>query len=330
MAPNNSLAPKQNEKVGKLKFSEYLEKPEVKALIMKSVGNNPTRFTASILSAISNNPTLTECSNGSILSAALIGESLNLSPSPQLGQFYLVPYNDKKQGYIAQFQIGYKGYVQLAIRSGYYKNLNVLPIKEGELLYFNPITEEIKLCLIEDEAVREKAKTIGYFAMLEYLNGFQKTIYWTFDKMLIHADRFSKAFSKDGETVKTPYGEKKRVSYADFLAKKYEDRDAYLYSSFWYKDFDAMAMKTMLRQLISKWGIMSIEMQSAFEADDGATPSEGVFNGFGSGDVRDEASAPAPETKKEEKVEQPPVFGGSFAEAFTEADFFEGTTDGEQ
>lgn len=324
MAPNNSLAPKQNDKVGKLKFSEYLEKPEVKALIMKSVGNKPTRFTASVLSAISANPTLTDCSNASILSAALIGESYNLSPSPQLGQFFIVPYNDKKQGYIAQFQIGYKGYIQLAIRSGYYKNLNVLPIKEGELLYFNPITEEIQLCLIKDEAVREKAKTIGYFAMLEYLNGFKKTIYWSFDKMLIHADRYSKAFSKDGEIVKTQYGEKKRVSYADYLAKKYEERDAYLYSSFWYKDFDAMAMKTMLRQLISKWGIMSIEMQSAFEADDRGVPTDSAFSGFGGAGDREDAPDLPPETKTEEKAADPqPNADGQF-------DFFEGTDGGEQ
>ena len=85
--------------------------------------------------------------------------------------------------------------------------------------------------------------------------------------MLAHADKYSQAFSKDGCTVKTRYGEKKKVSYADYLAGNYDPKDAWMYSSFWYKDFDGMAYKTMLRQLISKWGIMSIDMASAIDAD---------------------------------------------------------------
>lgn len=196
------------------------------------------RFVAAITSAVAINPLLQECDPSTILSGALLGESLGLSPSPQLGQYYLVPFNNTKKGCKdAQFQLGYKGYVQLALRSGYYRSLNVFSIKSGELKKWDPITEELSIELIEDDEIREKTPSIGYVATFEYLNGFRKTIYWSRQKMEAHALRYSKGYSaKKGYT-------------------------------FWEKDFDAMAYKTMLRQLISKWGIMSIEMQTAFEQD---------------------------------------------------------------
>ena len=195
------------------------------------------RFTASIVSAVSTNPDLQECDAGTIVSAALLGESLNLSPSPQLGQYYLVPFNSKNGMKKAQFQLGYKGYIQLAIRSGYYKKLNVMAIKEGELIKFDPLEETIEVMLIEDEAVRETAETTGYYAMFEYHNGFRKALYWTKAKMQAHAVKYSKGYAA-------------RKGY-----------------TFWEKDFDGMAYKTMLRQLISKWGIMSIEMQDVIAKD---------------------------------------------------------------
>ena len=265
MAVKNSLTRQaQNRKVG---FAAYLTGDAVKAQINKVVGGkNGTRFMTSIISAVNTNPALQECDNASIVSAALLGETLNLSPSPQLGQFYMVPYNDKNKGKVAQFQLGYKGYVQLALRSGQYKKLNVLSIKEGELIKYDPLNEEIEVRLIEDEEEREKTPTIGYYAMFEYLNGFRKTMYWSKEKMLAHADRFSQAFSKDGGPF--GYGGKyHRVSFADYEAGNYPQNDAWMYSSFWYKDFDGMAYKTMLRQLISKWGIMSIEMATALDSD---------------------------------------------------------------
>lgn len=213
------------------------------------------RFTASIVSAVSTDPALQECDAGTIVTAALLGESLNLSPSPQLGQYYLVPYNQKtgfkdKDGKDiyekrAQFQLGYKGYIQLAIRSGQYKKLNVLAIKEGELIRFDPLNEEIEVQLIEDEDAREKAETVGYYAMFEYSNGFRKALYWSKSKMERHALQYSQGY-------------KARKGY-----------------TFWEKDFDAMAYKTMLRQLISKWGIMSIEMQDAFTKDQGILSEDG-------------------------------------------------------
>lgn len=264
MAVNNSLQKSQK----RLGIGSYLTGDAVKQRINQVIGGKDgQRFISAVVSAVQTNPALQECTNQSILSAALLGESLKLSPSPQLGQYYMVPFNDKERGKVAQFQLGYKGYIQLAIRSGQYKKLNVLAIKAGELVKFDPLNEEIEVKLIEDEEQREAAETIGYYAMFEYTNGFRKAIYWSKKKMLAHADKYSQAFSANGGTVKTRYGEKTKVSYSDYVAGNFDPKDAWMYSSFWYKDFDGMAYKTMLRQLISKWGIMSIDMQSAIDAD---------------------------------------------------------------
>lgn len=257
-----------------ISLTSFLNKESVKAQLSQAVGKNSMRFVSSVISAVTVNQELRECTNQSILSAALLGESLNLSPSPQLGQYYMVPYENKKEGVkVAQFQMGYKGYIQLAIRSGQYRKLNVLAVKEGELVRFDPLSEEIEVRLIEDEEARERAKTVGYYAMFEYMNGFKKAIYWSKAKMLSHADRYSKAFYKDGNTFKykdkktNKWMEKKRVPFADYEAGNFPEEDEWIYSSFWYKDFDGMAYKTMLRQLISKWGVMSVEMQKAYEGD---------------------------------------------------------------
>lgn len=236
MAVQNSLQRSRgNQRLG---ISAYLTADAVKNQINQVVGGKDgQRFISAIVSAVNTNPALQECTNQSILSGALLGESLKLSPSPQLGQYYLVPFNDKNKGKVAQFQLGYKGYIQLAIRSGQYKKLNVLAIKEGELIRFDPLNEEIEVRLIEDEEEREQANTIGYYAMFEYTNGFRKAIYWSKRKMGAHALKYSKGYqAKKGYT-------------------------------FWEKDFDGMAYKTMLRQLISKWGIMSIDMASAIDSD---------------------------------------------------------------
>ena len=252
MAVGNSLA-----KTQKAGMAAYLTQDAVKKQINSVVGGkNGTRFISSIVSAVQTTPKLQECSNQSILSAALLGEALNLSPSPQLGQFYMVPFNNKgvKE---AQFQLGYKGYVQLAVRSGYYKRLNVLAIKEGELVHYDPLNEEIEVNLIEDDMVREETPTAGYYAMFEYENGFGKTMYWSRRKMLAHAEKYSQAFKMNG-------GGK---SLELLESGKIPEKEMWKYSSFWFKDFDGMALKTMLRQIISKWGIMSIDLQTALDKD---------------------------------------------------------------
>lgn len=255
MAVQNSLA-NRNQKMG---LTAYLTQDAVKRQINSVVGGkNGTRFISSIVSAVQTTPALQECTNPSILSAALLGEALNLSPSPQLGQFYMVPFDNKKKGYKeAQFQLGYKGYVQLAIRSGYYKRLNVLAIKEGELIRYDLLDEEIEVSLIEDDIVREETPTAGYYAMFEYENGFKKTMYWTKRKMLAHAEKYSYAFAKNGGGKSLELLEQGKIP----------EKEMWKYSSFWFKDFDGMALKTMLRQLISKWGIMSIDLQTAIDKD---------------------------------------------------------------
>lgn len=242
---NNSLV-----KSKKTNLTAYLTSDAVKSQINKVIGgNNGDRFVSSIISAVQANASLKECTSPSIVSAALLGYSLKLSPSPQLGQYYLVPFYNRKKGLSeAQFNLGYKGYIQLALRSGQYKKLNVLAIKEGELINYNPLDEEIEVKLIDDEEERENAKTIGYYAMFEYLNGFKKTMYWSKAKMESHALKYSQGYkAKKGYT-------------------------------FWEKDFDSMAYKTMLRQLISKWGIMSIDMQSALDSDMGVIKEDGTVD----------------------------------------------------
>lgn len=250
----------------KPKFSVAITTPGYQKLINNTLGdpNRAKRFIATITSAVATNPALQECDAGTILAGALLGESLNLSPSPQLGQFYLVPFKSKakyKNGKMVEpettkavFVLGYKGYIQLAIRSGQYKKLNVMEIKQGELIRFDPLTEEIQCTIIEDYEEREKTPTEGYYAMFEYVNGFRKAIYWSRKKMIDHADRFSKAFSKD--------------SFEKLQNGEIPDNDLWKYSSFWYEKFDDMAKKTMIRQLISRWGIMSTEMQTAIEKDE--------------------------------------------------------------
>lgn len=253
-------------------FSAQISTPSYQKLINNAIKdpNRARRFVSAIVSAVAVNPALQECTPQTILSGALLGESLNLSPSPQLGQYYLVPFKDKKNDCTnAQFVLGYKGLIQLALRSGQYKRLNVVSVKEGELRGWNPMTEDFSIFPIEDENEREKSRTVGYLASFEYLNGFTKTIYWSKEKMVAHADRFSAAFSKEATNGRYP-----KVSFADYEAHNYPAKDEWLYSSFWYKDFDGMAHKTMLRQLISKWGVMSIDLQTAFEADSAAESEE--------------------------------------------------------
>ena len=237
-------------------IASYLGGEAVKKNIADVIGaKNTTRFISSVVSAVQANPQLAKCSNASILSAALQGEALQLPPSPQLGQFYMVPYKNKKKignQWVdvdeAQFTLGWRGYLQLAIRSGQYKNIVVSEIKEGEADY-NPITEDIELHPIKDPTEREKAKTVGYYAMFELLNGFRKQLFSPVERIKAHAKQYSRGYRYDLESGKK--------------------------SSPWSTNFDAMAKKTMIRQLIGKWGIMSVEMQQAFTNDMGVIDEDG-------------------------------------------------------
>ena len=262
---NNTLA------ASKPKFSTIIKSNTYQNLIKQTLGNpkKAERYTAAIMSAVATNPQLQNCEAKTILSGSLLAESLNLAHSPQLGQYYLVPFKVKaKNGipehYDAQFILGYKGYIQLATRSGNYKKINVMEIKDGELVSYDPFNEEIVLQPIQDVDEREQTETIGYYAMFEYINGFKKVIYWSKKQMLQHADKYSPAFSKS--------------AYEKLRNGEIPNNEMWKYSSFWYKDFDGMAKKTLIRQLIGKWGVMSAEMTQTMELDNNSLSVE--KNGF--------------------------------------------------
>lgn len=249
------------------KFSVFMNQEQIKGLVSQAVGKNAQRFTASIISAVSTNPALEKCTQKSILSGALLGESLGLSPSPQLGQYYLVPFDKRdRQGNVietnAQFVLGAKGYKQLAMRSGQYLDIDVLEIKEGEYKGRDKLTGKQMFEFIENDDERDALPTVGYMAYFELLNGFRKQVYWTKAKMIKHADTYSPAFSAK--------------KYEDYVNGKIPKNELYKYSSFWYKNFDEMAFKTLLRHLISQWGVMSIEMQDAFVRDNAVIKEGGV------------------------------------------------------
>lgn len=265
---NGAIQPNQPKKP---KFSALIQTPQYQKSLHNALSNPKEiqKFTAAITSVVSTNPKIEECDASTILSAALCGHALGLAPSPQLGQYYIVPFKDRKTGRkVATFVPGYKGYIQLAIRSGYYKKLNVIELKEGELIQWDPITEDIEIKLITDEDKREVAETTGYYAMFRYVNGFEKAIYWSKTKMKNHAIKYSKGYASDLKNGTT--------------------------FTFWTTDFDDMAKKTLLRQLIGKWGIMSVDMQKAYVADSQVLNDDGTpdYSGeYVESDVSDSPSA---------------------------------------
>ena len=274
---------------------------------MQSVGNKlveatltdksrRSQFVSNLMSAISNNPTLQECDQLSVVSAALQAEALKFPINQSLGYVYLVPFNDKKANLKkAQFQIGYKGYIQLAIRSGQYRDINVVEVKEGELGEFDPLNGQ-KFNWITDYNERLKAKTIGYVGQLELMNGFKKQLYIPYEQMLDHADTYSQAFSAE--------------TYKQLMNGTYRG-DAWKLSSFWYKNFDEMAKKTVLRQLLSKWGIMSVEMQDAYIKDQAEMKADGSYDYIDNPTNKEFAqqTTSAVHTQQEQVMatEQPPV-----------------------
>lgn len=234
MATNNQLA-----EVKQQSIATFLATDSVKENVAKIVGEKDTqRFISSLVSAVQTNPSLAECTNKSLLNAALLGQSLNLPQSPQLANFYFVPFKNTKAGVTeATFQLGWRGYMALAMRSGQYKKIHVTDIREGELKAYNPIEDEYEFSPITDMQERLKKPVIGYYAYFVLVNGFKKTLYWSREQMDEHAKKYSQSYRKGWD------------------------------SSLWKSDFDKMAYKTMLRQLISKYGPMSVEMERAYVGD---------------------------------------------------------------
>lgn len=253
MTVNNSLAKVTQQR--RLGMTAYLNQDAVKQQINSIVGGKRgTAFITSIVSAVQATPALQECTNPSILSAALLGESLNLSNSPSLGQFWIIPFNNKKKGVKeAQFQLGANGFKQLAMRTGQYKDIDFLEIHKGEYKGRDKYTGKQVFEFIEDDDEREALPVIGYMAYFELLNGFRKSVYWTKTKMEKHADKYSQAFSLD--------------AYRKLQEGKIPQSDLWKYSSYWYSNFAGMAEKTLIKHLLSKWGILSTELITAIDAD---------------------------------------------------------------
>ncbi len=256
------------------KFSVAIQSEGYKQLINNTLGDPKVaqRFIANISSVVSNNYQLQKCDPASILSAGFQAESLNLPLNQSLGYAYVVPYGDK-----AQFLMGYKGYVQLAIRSGQYLDIDVFTIKDGEYKGRDKNTGRPIFEFIEDDEVAETKEVIGYMATFTLLNGFNKQLYWSKEKATKHAKQYSKSFGNGSKT------------------------------DLWTNAFDLMAMKTVLKQLLSKYGLLSVELQQAFEADQAVIDEKGnkqyVDNSdyeevVDTGEIIEEDSKPIKTTKK--------------------------------
>lgn len=213
----------------------FINDPGIQKLVHDRIGKRSGQFTTSLLSLVNANKNIAECTPVTVLQAALTAASMDLPINQNLGFAYIVPYKNK--GVMeAQFQMGWKGFVQLAQRSGKFKTINTTEVKEGEVKTRDRMTGELEFTWIEDDAERGKAKTVGYLAYFELLNGFRKSLYMTKAEIESHAGRYSQSY-KGG------------------------------YASPWKTDFDLMAQKTAIKLLLSKFAPLSTEMQEAVAAD---------------------------------------------------------------
>ena len=267
----NQLAERPQKQVdpSKLGLKALMNTPTMKKRFEEVLHDNANGFMANVMTLVSNDSYLADSEPMSILSGALTAATLNLGLDKNLGYAYLVPFNSRnkqtgKWEKKAQFVLGYKGYIQLAQRSGQYRALNVIEVYDGELKSWNRLTEDFDF----DPDGRKSEEVIGYVGYFELLNGFKKTVYWT--KQEIEAHRISNSKDKD-KTKKT---------------------------GVWASDYDAMARKTVLRNMLSKWGILSIEMQKATIAD------EHVQNVSPDGDIVSETEVEdeEPERKQAEVI----------------------------
>jgi len=207
-------------------LNTYLRSDSVLKRLNQLVGDNAEKWVSTILHVGTSSKQLRECDPKTIVHAAIQSIALHLDIDKNLGFAYIVPY-----GNAAQFQLGYKGFIQLAMRSGQYKTMNVTAIHEGELIENNILTGEIQF----DASQKTSEKVIGYAAYFRLINGFEKTLFMTTEQVEKHAQRYSKMYNHK--------------------------------ESLWKKDFEKMALKTVLKLLLSKFGILSVEMQQAIQKD---------------------------------------------------------------
>lgn len=213
-----------------------LDSSATKKLLQDSLKENAGAFAASVLDLYNSDKCLQRCEPKQVFAECLKAVSLKLPINKQLGFAYVIPYKDT-----AQFQLGYKGMIQLCMRTGAYKYINSGAVYEGEFKGEDKLTGEIDI-----SGEKTSDTIVGYFAYIETLNGYRKAIYWSKDKVLSHARKYSKSFNST--------------------------------NSVWKSDFDAMAIKTVLRNLLSHYGYMSVEMSTAFEAEENTAAADSVIS----------------------------------------------------
>lgn len=217
---------------------KVLAQESVQKRFSEMLGKKAPGFISSILQVVNSNNLLQKAEPHTILNGAATAASLDLPINPNLGFAYIVPYKGK-----AQFQMGWKGYVQLALRTGQYQAINVVEVYENQFRSFNAMTEFLEC----DFSIEGSGKVVGYAAYFRLSNGFEKTTFWSKDKVLSHAKKYSQSFGKSF----SPWSDESL--------------------------FDSMAKKTVLKNTLSKWGIMSIEMERGILADQSVQLSEGEF-----------------------------------------------------
>ena len=285
---NQSIAPTGGG-VGTKKpsFSQILAMPSYQTMLANAIQDTPRRqrFITTIISAVNATPALKNCTPDSIITAALQMESLGLPYG--MGDAYIIPYGDK-----ATFQIGARGYITLAMRSGAYQDIDTIEIREGEFKGRDKRSGKPMFEFIEDEDVREDLPIIGYLAHFTLLNGFQAQEYFSKYKMLKWANRYSQAFDIELYNRYVVYQE---------TGEGLTDKELRLCSAPWYETFDEMAFKTVLKRLLSKKGILSVELVEAFKKDksDGTTDGTLEMNFVGQ-----EEEQPVAETTEEPKMEE--------------------------
>lgn len=214
-------------------IKQVLNSDNVKQRFHQMLGEKANGFLVSVMNVIQGNTDLSQADHNSVLYAAATAASLDLPIDPNLGFAYIVPYKDKKKGITqAQFQMGYKGFIQLAQRSGQFKTISAAPIYEGQIIEANPLTG-YKF----DFTKNDSNKVIGYAAFFSLVNGFEKTLYMSVEEIRQHASTYSK-------TYKSQYGQ-------------------------WNINFEGMALKTVLKLLLSKYAPLSVDMQKAVTTDQG-------------------------------------------------------------
>lgn len=265
---NNSMVKQST--VNKGSFSIALSSDSTQNMLKAALGEQKaiTKFTTDIMAAFSSNPKLKECDHASIISAGLQCAALNLSASPALGEAYIIPYGDQ-----ATFQVGKDGLVQLAIRSGAYTYIDTFEIRQGEYKGKDKFTGKPVFEFVTDDEVRENLPVIGYLATFELkpeMGGFKKSVYFSKEKVLGWAKRYSKAF--DEELLK---------KYETYLktGEGLSQQELNRCSSPWISSFDRMGEKTVLKQALKHWGPKSVDMQTAISQDDSSDgkPIDGVF-----------------------------------------------------